>query len=169
MSTIAVLLVGIFMPLWFGWKLLDLSNQFRKSSHNLRVKELAEALATPDRGPQALEKDVKAVAQALTIQGYSFLMDTYRPSKIWWESFDMLRKLALVGLVLLLGRGTTAQLIVGLVLSVGFLLLQVSYWPHKDSHDNSFKTCCDLHIFITMFTALVRLLAFETGLCPCCC
>jgi hypothetical protein len=37
-------------------------------------------------------------------------MDAYDPRYLYWEALDMIRKLALVGLVLLVGRGTIAQL-----------------------------------------------------------
>ena len=49
----------------------------------------------------------------------------------------MLRKLALVGIVLTVGRGTIAQLSVAIILSFGFFSLQMSTWPCKDSspHD----------------------------------
>ena len=48
----------------------------------------------------------------------------------------MLRKLALVGLVLLAGRGSAAQLNVALLLSFGSFALQVKAWPYKFSQDN---------------------------------
>ena len=38
------------------------------------------------------------------------VMDAYDPRYLYWEALDMIRKLALVGLVLLVGRGTIAQL-----------------------------------------------------------
>ena len=43
----------------------------------------------------------------------------------------MFRKLALVGLVLLVGRGSVAQLSAAVVLSFGFFALQMYTWPYK--------------------------------------
>ena len=43
----------------------------------------------------------------------------------------MFRKLALVGLVLLVGRGSVAQLSAAIVLSFGFFALQMYTWPYK--------------------------------------
>ena len=45
----------------------------------------------------------------------------------------MLRKLALVGLILLVGRGTIAQLVVANLLSFGFFALQVSALTHVNA------------------------------------
>ena len=43
----------------------------------------------------------------------------------------MFRKLALVGMVLLVGRGSVAQLSAAIVLSFGFFALQMYTWPYK--------------------------------------
>eukprot|EP01045_Picozoa_sp_COSAG04_P015204 COSAG04_NODE_1186_length_7862_cov_2.600541_2_plen_97_part_00 len=43
----------------------------------------------------------------------------------------MFRKLALVGLVLLVGRGSVAQLSAAVILSFGFFALQMYTWPYK--------------------------------------
>ena len=82
------------------------------------------------------------------------MMDTYRPSKVYWESLEMIRKLALVGLVLIVGRGTTAQLVVGLALSIFFLMLHMRYLPHKDYYDNCYKAAADTHILIALVVAI---------------
>ena len=63
-------------------------------------------------------------------------MDAYSPRYLYWEALDMLRKLALVGLVLLVGRGSTAQLACALLLSFGFFALQVKVCPYKIDQDN---------------------------------
>jgi hypothetical protein len=40
-------------------------------------------------------------------------MDAYKPQYLFWEVLDMARKLSLGGLVLLVGRGSVAQLSAG--------------------------------------------------------
>ena len=45
-------------------------------------------------------------------------------------------KLVLVGLVLLVGRGTVAQLAAAIILSFGFFSLQMITWPYKIEQDN---------------------------------
>jgi hypothetical protein len=94
LSLIVVAVVGVAIPIGFGYKLLRKSRAGVEWRQALRVKDLAEELSVP-------EADVKSVAQQVRIKGYSFLMDTYKPSLIWWESLDMLRKLSYVGITLL--------------------------------------------------------------------
>ena len=61
-------------------------------------------------------------------QDFSFLMDAYSFRHYYWEVLDLLRKFLLVGMVLLVGRGTVAQNFVALVLSFGFFALQMKTW-----------------------------------------
>ena len=67
----------------------------------------------------------------------------------------MLRKLALVGLVLLVGRGTIAQLSVAIILSFGFFSLQMATWPYKQQQDNILRATTEGHVFVVITTALV--------------
>ena len=63
-----------------------------------------------------------------------------------WETLDMLRKLALVGLVILVGRGSVAQIAAGTLLSFGFLALHVKVWPLKNTEDNMLRACSEIHV-----------------------
>jgi hypothetical protein len=47
----------------------------------------------------------------------------------YWEGIDMLRKLSLVGLVLLVGRGSIAQLSAAIAIAFGFFAMQIKTWP----------------------------------------
>ena len=149
LATIVVCTVGIAMPCWFSYTLWKQSQANIKAADSLRTRELAAELQVPD-------KDVELVAEQIMMdEGYSFLTSAFKPSVIWWESVDMLRKLALVGLVLLLGPGSAGQLFVGLLLTVGFSALLVGVWPYKDKWDSAFKAATELHIFIAIAIATV--------------
>lgn len=63
---------------------------------------------------------------------------------------DMLRKLALVGLVLLAGRGSTAQIAAALTLSFIFFAVHMKTWPYKIEADNVFRAATEIHIFIVI-------------------
>ena len=54
-----------------------------------------------------------------------------RPRYFYWEGVDMVRKLTLVGLLVVVGRGTVAQLFVAVCISCVSLLLQVHLAPYK--------------------------------------
>jgi hypothetical protein len=67
----------------------------------------------------------------------------------------MMRKLALVGLVVLVGRGSVAQIAAGSVLSFGFLALHIKFWPLKCVEDNVLRTCAEVHVFLTIVMAFI--------------
>ena len=88
-------------------------------------------------------------------QELGFLMDAFQPAYLYWEALDMIRKLFLVGLVLLVGRGSIAQLSTAIALSFGFFALHMRNWPYKMQADNMFRAASELHVFIVITTALV--------------
>jgi len=85
------------------------------------------------------------------------LTEAYRPQKwlVYWESVDMLRKLTLVGLVVLAGRGSVAQNMASSIVSFFFFALHVKTWPMKMAEDNILRATCEFHVFWTITTAFV--------------
>ena len=69
-------------------------------------------------------------------------------------AIDMLRKLFLVGVVLLVGRGSVAQLLAALLLSFGFFALQVKLNPYRHKPDNVLRAATEFHVFIIIMVAL---------------
>ena len=65
----------------------------------------------------------------------------------------MLRKLSLVGLVVLLGRGSVFQLLCCILLSIGFFALHVKMWPMKTNMDNLLRASCEFNVFLTIVVA----------------
>eukprot|EP01046_Picozoa_sp_COSAG06_P039020 COSAG06_NODE_4562_length_4142_cov_30.248330_1_plen_913_part_10 len=91
---------------------------------------------------------------------YGFLVDAFKPKFFYWESIDMLRKLALLGLVLLFERGSVNQITVSLIISQFFLAAHLIAQPYKLASDNYFRTATELHVLLTIATGLV----FRTNL-----
>lgn len=61
---------------------------------------------------------------------YGVLTDASKPKYYFTESLDMLRKVLLLGFVAIaFDRGSVAQAVVSLVVSVLFLCLHISFWP----------------------------------------
>ena len=79
----------------------------------------------------------------------------FQPEFLYWEALDMIRKLALAGLVLVVGRGSVAQLSTAIALAFGFFAVQMRSWPYKVHSDNMFRAASELHVFIVITTALV--------------
>ena len=95
---------------------------------------------------------------------FSFLMDAYKPRCYYWETLDLLRKLALVGLVVIAGRGSAAQVMVGATFSFAFFSLHMRAWPYKIDHDNNFRAATETHTFLTMLVAFLLRLDDHQGL-----
>ena len=86
---------------------------------------------------------------------FYFLTQAFLPQYLYWEACDMLRKLALVGLVLLAGRGSTAQIAAALTLSFIFFAVHMKTWPYKIEADNVFRAATEIHIFIVICIAVI--------------
>jgi len=65
----------------------------------------------------------------------AFLYREYETSLFWWELVEMLRRLVLVG-VMVLAQGSMMQLIVGSLLAASFLLFQVQAAPYVEMADD---------------------------------
>ena len=60
----------------------------------------------------------------------------------------MLRKLMLVGMLVVAGRGSVAQLFLALVISFVSFSLQVKLTPYRHAEDNVLKAAVEMHIFL---------------------
>ena len=65
------------------------------------------------------------------------------------------RKLALVGMIIFAGQGSTAQCCLAVLLSFRFFAAQVGFWPCKLDADNQLRAACEAHIFLTCLVAVV--------------
>ena len=91
---------------------------------------------------------------------YGFLVDAYKPRFYYAESLDMIRKLLLVGMVLAVERGSVAQLLVALIVSIVFTTGHANACPYKIHEDNVLRLTTEFHIFMLISVAL----AFQTDL-----
>ncbi len=68
---------------------------------------------------------------------------------------DMLRKLSLVGFVVLVGRGSVAQVAFGNMLSFAFFAAHMYCFPMKTKWDNWLRAAAEIHVFWTITIAFV--------------
>lgn len=54
----------------------------------------------------------------------------------WWELVEMVRRVFLVGIMVLVYRGTVTQLVIGAAFVLGYLLLQLQAAPFHDTGDD---------------------------------
>ena len=78
-----------------------------------------------------------------------FLHSEFEPRFFWWELVEMLRRLVLVGLMVLM-QGSTMQLLAGILFSLVFLLLQVQSSIPSDSF-RSLRIASDSFRFLPIF------------------
>ena len=71
-----------------------------------------------------------------------------------------LRKLALVGLIVYFERGSVTQIMIALLLALGFYSLHMRAWPYKLDSDNRLRATTELHVCLTIGVAM----AFRTDL-----
>lgn len=86
---------------------------------------------------------------------YSFCTDAYRKECFYFEPIDMIRKLALSGLLQFVERGTAAQVFVGCVLAFGFFGLQTHLKPYLEPEANALKAFVEAQIFLTFLVSLL--------------
>jgi hypothetical protein len=113
------------------------------------ARRLAEELKVADDEALDTLRDVRLGTE------YFFMVSSYRSSYFYFEAVDMLRKLALVGMLVIAGRGSNSKLFVGLLISVTSLVVQVRLTPLKHWEDNQLKAVTEVAIFLTLLTGLM--------------
>jgi hypothetical protein len=73
----------------------------------------------------------------------------------------MIRKLLLVGVLVVVGRGSVAQIVCAAGFSLLFIMLHFKLWPYKLSADNVFKAMVEVQIFLIIQVALVLKINLE--------
>ena len=137
LSFIVIVVVAVGLPVALLYVLLDKIKTYESESQGANY-DTAKRIAVE------LDVDVQAaqfVIRDITIgrDGWSLAMDAFSPEYIYFEAMDMFRKLALVGVVLVVGRGTVAQLSTAIVLAFTFFAIHVKTWPYKIQQDNLFR------------------------------
>jgi hypothetical protein len=86
---------------------------------------------------------------------YAFCLDDYRPEAWWFEPADMLRKLALSGLLQFVERGTAAQVLVGCCISFASFGVHVRVLPYREAEANVLKVCAEVVLFLTFLISFI--------------
>eukprot|EP01044_Picomonas_judraskeda_P002936 COSAG03_NODE_226_length_10318_cov_14.007925_2_plen_1266_part_00 len=89
------------------------------------------------------------------MQRYAFCLNDYRPEAWWFEPADMLRKLALSGLLQFVDRGTASQVLVGCCISFASFGVHVRLLPYCEAEANVLKLCAEAVLFLTFLTSFI--------------
>ena len=86
---------------------------------------------------------------------FDFCVQDFRPECYWFEPVDLLRKLALTGLLQFFNRGTAVQVLFGCCLAIASLVLQLVLKPYKDPEANWLKAVVDIQLMITFLISFI--------------
>eukprot|EP01043_Picozoa_sp_COSAG02_P001289 COSAG02_NODE_27_length_51735_cov_86.076749_5_plen_513_part_00 len=86
---------------------------------------------------------------------FGFCMEDYKEERYWFEPVDLLRKLALSGLLQFVHRGTAAQCFCGS--AIAFLSFGVHQWlrPYRELGSNVLKALVDTQLFLTFLISFI--------------
>lgn len=90
---------------------------------------------------------------------YAAMIGAFRPEFLYFEGIDWLRKVFLGGMLLLLQRGSIAQIFTAMAVSFAFFGLHGGLRPYRHTATNVLKGCVESAIFLALATGL--LLRFE--------
>lgn len=88
-------------------------------------------------------------------RSFSFYIKIYRLECWWFEPVDMLRKLALTGLLQFFHRGSAAQCFCGCALAFMSFGLQHLLQPYREKESNALKAIVDMQLFLTFLISFI--------------
>jgi hypothetical protein len=130
----------------------------RRKAHELHSSKVSPGVAAVVAAELGL--DSTAVAEELIQEvelgvDYGFLLNAFRPSCYFWELLDILRKLVLVGVMVVCVPGSLFQIWVAALLSLLFLAAHFRSWPYKLAADNILKAVVEVLVLVSILVALV--------------
>jgi len=151
-KTFAGLMVCVYpvgIPLMY-FILLFRTRQQLKAGQVKKEKEMSRDSALEE----ALKKREENEEKDKTVKALSFLYDSYQPKFWWFEIFETLRKLALTGFLVFIAPGTTAQVVVSLVMSIVALVVYALTQPFVDNFNNYLALVANSQLVLTLVCAL---------------
>ena len=102
-------------------------------------------LAVGDDASRALRKKSEAFAKV-----FGALYDAYSPRYWWFEAVVMIQKAMLTGGLVLVAPGSSAQVLVGLVIASGFLIVLMQTKPYKEAGEEIMQTIATVSTCATL-------------------
>ena len=89
--------------------------------------KLERKLTLKYRTEKIIDDVTAAFVESTKLQTFSSLTEAYKPGHLhcYWEAVDMLRKFFLVGVVVIFGRGSVLQTVIGTFVSFLFFAFHV--------------------------------------------
>ncbi len=85
----------------------------------------------------------------------NFFLAEYEEKYYWWETVVIAKKMLLTGAVTLIGDGSSAQLVVGMMIVMANLLFTLKLGPFVDDTDDALSFLSSLQMFFTLLLGLL--------------
>jgi hypothetical protein len=90
---------------------------------------------------------------AQTLHRYGGLYETYDAECWYWETIELLRKMILTGFMIILVPGSSAQILIGLLICLFYLLLLIKYAPFADQNEDRLGMVASLQLLLMLIGA----------------
>ena len=78
----------------------------------------------------------------------------YKPKYYWWECLEMVKKMMLTGGLILLSPGSSAQILLGILVVLMYLCLVLKYSPYNEDDDDFLQNVATGAILLTLIGGL---------------
>ena len=104
-----------------------------------------QLLAVEDDAPESLQLKASNFAEV-----YGAIFEGYQKEYWYFESIILLQKALLTGGLVLIAPGSSAQILVGLVIAAAFLIILMQTKPYEDSGENGLQTIATISTVATL-------------------
>ena len=85
---------------------------------------------------------------------YGSLYQYYRPEYWYFESIEMIKKMLLTGAMVMVAPGTSAQVMIGILISVVYLVILLHYRPFQDTKDQLLQMYSTVQVQLTLIVGM---------------
>lgn len=97
--------------------------------------------------------EIKAGGAAF--ERYNFLVADYKPEFYYWDCLEMLRKATLTGVLMFFSKGSLSQLVLAMVVCVGFLCAATWLQPFASRTACLFKVGTEVALLVTLMLVVL--------------
>ncbi len=97
---------------------------------------------------------IEARSTKVALMPYKFLFEVYKPHLWWWEPFQCLRRQCLTGLLTFASRDSNVEMVLGCLMSLGFIKIHALFQPFVSLELNRFAELALWQVFFSFFATL---------------
>eukprot|EP00949_MAST-11_sp_MAST-11-sp1_P001911 g1911.t1 len=97
--------------------------------------------------------DIHSPMHAAVRRRYGSLYEQFEPRWYWWESMEMIRKMLLTGAIQVIGAGSSAQIMFGIIISLLHLCSVLKAGPYAADQDDVIQFLSSMALLLTLLIA----------------